>query len=142
MATNSFTLGRNCQVVVMGPQGRVDLTHVTSFESRQLTNPVRIARMDGTQLGVDVPKGWEGSFEVERGSSSVDDMIATFEANYFSKGAMPTGTLYQYVTEVDGSTSTYQFDGAVFKLANAGTWKGDQSVKQKLEFFATTRRRV
>ena len=126
----------------MGPQGRVDLTHVTSFESRQLTNPVRIARMDGTQLGVDVPKGWEGSFEVERGSSSVDDMIATFEANYFSKGAMPTGTLYQYVTEVDGSTSTYQFDGAVFKLANAGTWKGDQSVKQKLEFFATTRRRV
>lgn len=142
MATNSFTLGRNCQVVVMGPQGRVDLTHVTSFESRQLTNPVRIARMDGTQLGVDVPKGWEGSFEVERGSSSVDDMVAAFEANYFSKGAMPTGTLYQYVTEVDGSTSTYQFDGAVFKLANAGTWKGDQSVKQKLEFFATTRRRV
>ena len=142
MATNSFTLGRNCQVVVMGPQGRVDLTHVTLFESRQLTNPVRIARMDGTQLGVDVPKGWEGSFEVERGSSSVDDMIAAFEANYFAKGAMPTGTLYQYVTEVDGSTSTYQFDGAVFKLTNAGTWKGDQSVKQKLEFFATTRRRV
>ena len=142
MATNSFTLGRNCQVVVMGPQGRVDLTHVTSFESRQLTNPVRIARMDGTQLGVDVPKGWEGSFEVERGSSSIDDMIAAFEANYFAKGAMPTGTLYQYVTEVDGSTSTYQFDGAVFKLTNAGIWKGDQSVKQKLEFFATTRRRV
>ena len=142
MATNSFTLGRNCQVVVMGPQGRVDLTHVTAFESRQLTNPVRIARMDGTQLGADVPKGWEGSFEVERGSSSVDDMIAAFEANYYSTGAMPTGTLYQYVTEVDGSTSTYQFDGAVFKLANAGAWKGDQSVKQKLEFFATTRQRV
>ena len=142
MANNSFTLGRNCQVVVMGPQGRVDFTHVTSFESRQLTNPVRVARMDGTQLGVDVPKGWDGSFEVERGTSSVDDMIATFEANYYATGAMPTGTLYQYVTEVDGSVSTYQFDGAVFKLSSAGAWKGDQSVKQKLEFFATTRRRV
>ena len=142
MANNSFALGRNCQVVVMGPQGRVDLTHVTSFESRQLTNPIRIARMDGTQLGFDVPKGWEGSFEVERGSSAADDMIATFEANYLAKGTMPTGTLYQYVTEVDGSTSTYQFDGVVFKLSSAGVWKGDQSVKQKLEFFATTRRRV
>lgn len=142
MASNGFTLGRNCQVVVIGPQGRVDFTHVTAFESKQLTNPVRIARMDGTQLGADIPKGWEGSFEVERGSSSVDDMIATFEANYFAAGSLPTGTLYQYVTEVDGSTSTYQFDGSVFKLTNAGTWKGDQSVKQKLEFFATTRTRV
>ena len=46
------------------------------------------------------------------------------------------------VSRLDGSTSTYQFDGVVFKLTNAGTWKGDQSVKQKLEFFATTRKRV
>ena len=43
---------------------------------------------------------------------------------------------------MDGAVSTYQFDGAVFKLSSAGAWKGDQSVKQKLEFFATTRRRV
>ena len=33
--------------------------------------------------------------------------------------------MYQYVTETDGSVSTYQFDGVVFKLASAGTWKGD-----------------
>jgi hypothetical protein len=30
----------------------------------------------------------------------------------------------------------------VFKLVNAGTWRGDASVKQKLEFFATQRQRV
>jgi hypothetical protein len=27
----------------------------------------------------------------------------------------------------------------VFKLAQAGTWKGDASVKQRLEFFAGRR---
>ena len=50
--------------------------------------------------------------------------------------------MYQYVSETDGSTSTYQYDNVTFKLASAGLWKGDASVKQKLEYFATRRRRV
>ena len=71
-----------------------------------------------------------------------DDFIARGEQLFNNGGAVPTGTLYQYVAEPDGSTSTYQFDAAVFKLAQAGSWRGDQSVKQRLEFFAATRRRV
>jgi hypothetical protein len=50
--------------------------------------------------------------------------------------------MYQYITELDGSVSTYQFDGVVFKLSNAGTWKGDASVKQKLDFYASRKRRI
>jgi hypothetical protein len=59
----------------MGPNGRIDISHVTGFESRQLTSPVRVSRLDGTQLGVELPKGWDGSFEVERGNSILDDYI-------------------------------------------------------------------
>jgi len=142
MPTTQFSIGRDCQLVVMGPAGRVDLTYVTAFESRQLTTPVRIDRLDGVPMAADLPKGWEGSFEVERGSSEVDDFIAAAEAAYFAGGNLPVGALYQYVNEVDGSTSTYQYDGVVFKLANAGTWKGDAAVKQKLEFWASTRVRI
>ncbi len=142
MATNSFSLGRDCQLVVIGPLGQVNLTHVTSFEARQLTHPVRVDRLDGVQLAAELPKGWEGSFEVERGSSAVDDFIAANEQSFYTSGSVQTGTLYQYVTETDSSTSTYQFSGVVFKLASAGTWKGDSSVKQKLEFFAARRQRV
>jgi hypothetical protein len=126
----------------MGPAGRVDLTHVTGFESRQLTHPLRVDRLDGTQMAIELPKGWEGSFNIERGTSSVDDFIAAAESQFYATGQVPAGTLYQYVTETDGSTSTYQFDGVVFKLASAGEWKGDASVKQKLEFFAIRRKRV
>lgn len=142
MPTTQFSIGRDCQLVVMGPAGRVDLTYVTGFESRQITNPVRIDRLDGVPMAAELPKGWEGSFEVERGTSEVDDFIAAAEAAYFAAGDLPFGSLYQYVTEVDGSTSTYQYDAVVFKLANAGTWKGDSSVKQKLEFWASTRMRM
>ena len=142
MPTNAFTLGRDTQLVVIGPQGRVDLSHVTSFESRQMTQPIRIDRLDGTQLAAELPKGWEGSFELERGSSVADDFIATTEQTYYTSGQLPVSTLYQYVTEANGSTSTYQYDGAVFKLSAAGAWRGDTSVKQKLDFFAARRVRV
>jgi hypothetical protein len=142
MPVNSFSIGRDCQLVVMGPQGRVDLTYVTGFESRQITQSVRLDRLDGVPMGAELPKGWEGSFEVERGTSAVDDFIAAAEQIFLNQGSLPAGTVYQYVTEVDGSTSTYQYSGVVFKLANAGSWKGDAAVKQKLEFFATQRQRM
>ena len=142
MPTNAFSLGRDTQLVVIAPSGRIDLTYVTGFESRQMTQPIRLDRLDGTQMAAELPKGWEGSFDLERGSSTVDDFIAATEQSFYTNGQLPTSTLYQYVTEADGSTSTYQYDGAVFKLAAAGAWRGDASVKQKLEFFAARRIRV
>jgi hypothetical protein len=126
----------------MGPFGRVDLTYVTGFDSRQVTKSVRLERLDGVPMGAELPKGWEGSFEVERGTSAVDDFMATAEQAFFSQGSLPAGTVYQYVTEVDGSVSTYQYSGVVFRVANSGSWRGDASVKQKLEFFATQRQRL
>jgi hypothetical protein len=142
MALTNFSVGRDTQLVVIGPSGRIDLTHVTGFEARQLTQSVRVDRLDGTQMGTEIPKGWEGNFEIERGDSIVDDFIAKAEQQFYAGSTVPNGTMYQYVAETDGSTSTYQFDGVIFKLTSAGQWKGDSSVKQKLEFFAARRRRI
>jgi hypothetical protein len=142
MSLTMFSIGRDTQLVLIGPTGRIDLTHVTSFDSRQITQSVRVDRLDGTHLGTELPKGWEGSFELERGSSTVDDFIAAAEQQYFNGSNPPPSTMYQYVTETNGSTSTYQYDSVTFKLSNAGIWKGDSSVRQKLEFFAVRRRRI
>jgi hypothetical protein len=142
MSLTTFSVGRDTQLVVMGPSGRVDLNHVTGFESRQLTHSIRVSRLDGTQVGTELPRGWEGSFEIERGNSAADDFIAGMEQQFFTGGPATPGAMYQYVSETDGSTSTYQYDNVTFKLASAGLWKGDASVKQKLEYFATRRRRV
>ena len=142
MSNTTFSVGRDCQLVVIGPHGRIDLTHVTGFDSRQMTHPVRIDRMDGATLAAELPKGWEGSFELERGSPAVDDFIAAAESQYHARGHVPLGSLYKYITETDGSTSTYQYQGVVFRLVNAGHWRGDAAVKQKLQFFASRRKRV
>ncbi|MGE4482012.1 hypothetical protein [Acidocella sp.] len=142
MPFNTFTVGSDCQIVVMGPFGRVDLAHVTGFEATQVTQPLRVDRLDGVQLAAELPKGWNGSFLLDRGSSAVDDFIAQIEVAYHSGQTINGGTLYQYVNEPDGSTSTYQFNNVVFKLASAGLYKGDAPVAQKLSFYASTRTRV
>ncbi len=142
MPYNTFSVGSDCQLVVMGPFGRVDLAHVTSFEAQQVTMPVRVDRLDGVQLGAELPKGWNGVFLLDRGSSAADDFIAVIEQAYFAGRPIGAGTLYQYVNEPDGSTSTFQFSGVVFKLSSAGAYKGDAAVAQKLEFYASSRQRV
>jgi len=126
----------------MGPFGRVDFEHVTGFEARQLTMSVRVDRLDGVQLGAELPKGWTGSFYLDRGSSAVDDFIAQIEAAYIAGQTITGGTLYQYLNEPDGSTSTYQFNGVVFKLTSSGVYKGDAPVAQKLDFYASSRTSV
>jgi len=142
MSFTAFSIGRDTQLVVMAPNGQVDLEFVTAFESRQLTQSLRVSQLDGTQMGAELPKGWEGSFELERGNSVVEDFIASAEQAYYNGGTFMASTMYQYINETDGSTSTYQFDNVSFKLSSAGTWKGDSSVKQKLEFFSSRRRRI
>jgi len=142
MPYNTFSVGSDCQIVVMGPFGRVDLAHVTGFEARQITMAVRVDRLDGVQLGAELPKGWLGSFSLDRGSSAADDFIAQIEAAYIAGQTVNAGTLYQYVNEPDGSTSTYQFNGVVFKLTSAGVYKGDAAVTQQLDFYASGRTRV
>ena len=100
MSGNTFSVGRDCQVVVMGPYGRVDLTHVTGFESRQITASVRVDRIDGTHLGAELPKGWDGQFDLERGNSAAEDFIARLEADFYAGRAPAPGTMYQYITRV------------------------------------------
>jgi hypothetical protein len=142
MSISTFSVGRDTQLVVIGPSGQITLNHVTAFDSRQITQSIRVNRLDGNQMGMELPKGWEGGFELERGDSVLEDFIASVEQGYFN-GSMDTlGSMYQFVSEVDGSTSTYQYDSVVFHLSNAGQWRGDTAVKQKLEFFASRRTRI
>ena len=141
-ANNLFSIGRDCQLVLIGPSGRVDLSHVTGFDAKQLVQSVRVSRLDGTNLGTNLPRGWEGAFDIARGSSVAEDLINQIEQSYYSGGVMQFTTLYQYINETDGSVSTWQFTNVSLRLVEAGQWQGDGGVKQRLEFFASTRTRM
>ena len=44
MALNNFSLGRDTQLVLMGPAGRIDLMHVTGFESSQCCATINLRK--------------------------------------------------------------------------------------------------
>jgi hypothetical protein len=140
MPTNTFNVGLDCTLVLIAPTGqRVDLSIVTDFEAKQDVQAVRVMPLNGPPLGADLPKGWTGSFGVDRASSSVDDLFSTIEQGFWATGLFGIGQIYQYVNEVDGSESTYVFNGVTMNLSDSGSWKADGAVKQKIAFFASTR---
>ena len=139
---NSFSVGRDCTLILQTQLGRVQLDNVTGFQCAQTTAQVKVDRLDGEQLHADLPKGWNGSFDLERGNSTVEDFFASAEAAWHTGGVYTVATIYQQIIEPNGSASTYQFDNASLKFDNAGTWSGDKSTKQKISFMANRRRRL
>jgi hypothetical protein len=142
-SATGFSLGEDVQLVLMfGILGRVDLKHVTGFHAQQTVHQVRVQRLGNTPLGADVPAGWNFTFQLDRGDSTADDLAATLETMYWNKMRLPSGQLYQYINEPNGSTSTYLFDTATLNLSDAGSWSQNAAVKQTLSGFASRRLKI
>lgn len=100
----------DCQLVILGAFGRIDLSHVTGFVEEQYTG------WSGTK--------WSGSFRIERGSKATDDLFGLLDAAFFSQTKEPV-TIYQYVMVPNppytgGESRVYQFDNARLSLAPGG----------------------
>lgn len=142
---NNFSIGKNCIVVIQHPLasgGRLDLSIVTDFDAKPNYKEIVVDGLDGVNRIKFLPQHWNISFSLDRANAAADDFGAALENAYFNSGNVPSGTVYQYITEPDGSTSTYQYEQVAFKIEDAGTWKGDSAVKQKLMGMCARRKRV
>ncbi len=143
MATSTvFSVGRDCSAIVTHPLvGRLDIQHVTGFHADPEYTSPQVKRLDGVKLTQHLPDGWAGEFEVERGNQAADALCSAIEDGYYVGGVRQYATLTQYIQEADGSTSTFQFDNVTLKFS-LGAWSQDQTVKQKIMFNASRRRKV
>ncbi len=137
-----FNIGRDVSVVLIGPLGRVDLKNVVGFDEKQTTHKVKSRPLAGPPMQADIPDGWSGTIHVERASSVADDALSAAEASFWAGGVLGAWQVYRFVNEVDGSSSTYRYDGCAVSLTDAGTWSADAVVKQTIAFEASTRTRV
>ena len=147
MPSNNMNVGRDCSIAIVHPLvptagGRLDLRHITGFEPKQGTTAVGVKRLDGLFLGAFLPNNWSGNIDIERGNAVLDQFISAIELAYRTGVNIPNGVIYQYVTETDGTTSTWQFDNVAFHMPGAGAWKDDQTVKQQLGWVASHRNPV
>ena len=141
MPAPRLNLGIDCTVAIIAPASLpLVQNHVTGFEASQIVERIRVNRCDGVQLGADLPKGWEGTFEIDRAGPGVDNFIAAAEAAWYSAGNPGAGgQLFQFINETLGGATTLLYSGCTFALMQAGTWRIDAPVKVRLSFWAATR---
>lgn len=136
----TFSTGRDCSIVLVHPIfGQVQLDNVTGFDAKQDTVKLKSNRLDGVKMLADLPDGWSGSLNVDRGSPAFDIFTAQMESAWIDQGQYSNATMYQFITEVGGSQSTYVFDNVAVSLDDAGNWQPDAITKQKLSFTANRR---
>ncbi len=143
MAVNGYTVGRDRTLIITGNNGiSASFKVLTMSSSRQVTAPVKIVKMDGTVDHLELPNGWEGSIEVERQDSTMDDYFATLESQYYAGQDILPARIAETITEAGGVLSQYAYTGVMLKYSAAGDYKGDGSVKQKMDFVASRRLKV
>ncbi|MFN3886139.1 MAG: hypothetical protein ACK4MG_04200 [Aquabacterium sp.] len=136
MPMNGFTVGRDVSLSVVTANGPLRLTLITGFSAKPNTAETRVKGLDGVTRYLRFPDGWSGSFDVERQDSTVDDYFAQLEANYYAGINEQPATITETITEPNGSVTQWRYTGVLLKLEDAGTFQGDQTVKQRLSWVA------
>lgn len=142
MSVNNLSVGKDIVISFNGPNGPVKFDRVKMFSSKQKTSNRETAALDGVNRHVNIPMGWEGSFEAERVGNSIDEFFQILEDNYYAGRNIPTLTITETITEANGSLTQYQYIGVVLTLDSAGDWKADDYVTQKITFSSEKRKRT
>jgi len=144
MPINSLNVGRDVVLDIVDPQngGILAWATLTGFQSKQRTKQLQSIAMDGTNNYAEVPQGWDLTFSVDRSSPAVDDYFATVEDGYFTGLDQVGIQVTETISEVDGSTSQYRYDGVALKLSDAGNKSGDNLIRMKIDGVASRRRQI
>jgi len=72
----------------------------------------------------------------------VDNYFATLESQYYAGANQLPGTIYETISEPDGSLTQWRYTGVVLKLEKAGEFSGDKKVEQSVSFMASQKVKV
>ncbi len=142
MPLNSYSVGRDLSLDITGPNGPLSFSQIVGFTSKPDITDQKIKGLDGITRHLRFPDGWSGSFEIERQNSVLDDYWSQLEANYYSGLNELPVTITETIQEVNGSISQYRYLQVLLTIDDAGNFKGDASVHQKLRFVAARRVKV
>ena len=142
MPLNTFSTGRDVTLTVVTPSGPISFNLITAFHSSPVTGQVKVKGIDGITRHALFPDGWTGGFDIERSDSTVDDYFAQLEDNYYQGQNIGSSTITETITEPNGAVTQYRYLQVLLQLDDAGSWMGDQTVKQKISFMASRRKKI
>jgi hypothetical protein len=142
MPLNGYTIGRDVTLTIVTASGPLNLNQITGFQCKQDTIEQKIKGLDGVTRYLRFYDAWSGTFSLERQDSTLDDYFSQLEANYYAGLSEQGASLTETIQEVSGAISQYRYIGLLLKYEDAGEYRGDQSVKQRMSFIASRRLKI
>ena len=140
--SGAASIGRDVQFVVqhpLAPGGAITISNPTGFDAKAMQAGIESKRLGLPPIFAEVPNGWSGTIEFDRADSGPDDLANLSEATFWAGGQLYNGDIFQYITEVDGSTTSYHYMGCALKFDELGRYSADAVVKQRISFKASQR---
>jgi hypothetical protein len=134
-----FNIGSDTKITILVNGSPLIAQIMTKFEAKQRTTALNSKAIDGVNRNRELPEGWDIDMEWDRGSSAIDDFVASEEANRYA-GLPPSDIgILETTNNPDGSVSRYRYTNCTIKLDTAGERSGDSKVTQKATLTATRR---
>ena len=140
MPINGISVGKDITIQIANTAvGSITINRVKMHSPKQKNKKLETIALDGLNRHLNIPIGWEGSFEMERTSPAIDSYFANLELGYYNGQTIPLSTITETITEANGLVTQFQYQGCQLALEGAGDWKGDELITQKIDFVATAR---
>ena len=144
MPTNNLSIGHDVSVDIFDATSNTILTFParTNFKSEPIFKQINSEPLNAQPIFAEAPNGWKGNLEFDRTDSTIDDYFAAFEASYWAGGNPLAGTITQTIQEKTGAVTQYVYYGVAMKPTDMGNWKAAEKVTIKIEWTASTRKKV
>lgn len=142
MPQSGISEGSDARFDILTPTGLLSLPTLLSFDAKPSPHKVKTNPLTGVPIMQQFPDGWEGSFDVARQDSTLDDYFAMLEAAQYAGANIAAGTIHETITEVNGTLSQYMYTGVQLFFDDAGNYKALSNVIQKVGFWAATKIKV
>ncbi len=139
----TFGVGRDISAVVISSNGtRLDLTGEIEINWRALYETVTHEPIDSPTRRRYLPMGHEFTLSLERRGPANEQLFSQIEQGYwqggYPNGTQDGGTIYLYVSEVDGSVTTYQGTNVSLMMNERMRASQRTAITQTIEGFAST----
>lgn len=139
----TLTLGKDVSADIMLPSGRaLRIGNITNFDRKPMSTDINSKGIDGYNRFSNIPDGWDLSFDADREDSGADDFYAELEAAYYAGQTIQNCTIYETITEADGSITQFKYLGCSLKYVDAGAFAADKIVKTKWSGKASIREKM
>lgn len=141
--SQTFNVGRDVTAVLIAANGtRVDLVGNTEITRRPIYHNITHEPVNAPPIRRYLPAGHELTFTFERRGPDNEELFSAIEQGYWAggypNGATNGGSLFIYVYEPDGSTTTWQGTNVSLGMNEAMRAQQRSAIPQTIEGFAST----